>query len=967
MAFDLRTTADSGCWAPQDCDVLLAESYAQAKNWNLAHRGIDGGSSPEGCFGVIAQTFPEWIEGIWELHGDGRRFATEIERLTIAERTLTERPLRYLVRTPNLSSSLALCAEWGLGTPSFERALECAVQEPLPASSIDGRSFSPAEWELLACVARYALTEQDSGLIGLGRALSYLADHAAEAFPHPINVCWLGKRPFLTPEERFFNAVDALHLTRIECRKQGKLEAIDRERVRFAFPSGQYAQPLSVLQGIDDILAEDPEGTIAIAAKRPFEMYRRISPALAERDRSVAVRAQRTFGETDFGKTYNSLAAVHRDTAPWNRDALTDVLHSSYLHLDKATVWKWDKRLRNDRLIDRSSVIAALRGGPSDGLPGIPTSSAQAFAELDDAVTRSAAGNLTRCKKQYRAIEGSLLSSADVHEQLLAIDVLEQVMEQAVRFGLADQTALDNVLAHSSFSVSRSTVPSEAGRTPQIIIMSQQQASQLAEESMAGLIVCDLTSESYPLAERQTATDLLLERFGIRRQTEPPLSAERRRFTALTKVPKSRLILERQLSNEAAEPLYPSAMWEEFVDAYRQRNAEGEPEPVDDLYRLPTSLMDRRIDSGEDDLFADVCPGRQQSLLDFSKGKPPARGNVGNQIPLVATPLPERDSDQEPCRLSPSQIDAYLDCPYRWFSSRRLGTEELDEGFGPAERGEFMHRIFQTFYRTFGEKVTPENIDRARECMFGEPDGVFESVRREQRSLAPLHRFAPLPGTTEEHEFDSLKSLVNDWLSFETTFLPAFTPVAFEYKVEDVPYAGALISGRIDRIDRDDKGRIVIIDYKGSLTSEYCALEADPTDADRQRFREHGKVQGLIYAAIIKQLGSLEIETPSGVEAIPVRDVVGALYVSYHKGNEVRGAYAADALGSAADLPTLKKADDCRLSSAGPLSFDALQSHAAARVRQAVKALRNGCVEPLPAHPDSCRFCPIFTCEERRA
>lgn len=966
MTFDQLKTIESQPVVPEGCDVLLAESYAQAKNWNRAHHGSATTPVPQGCFGIIAQTFPSWIEGVWELYGNGHRLISDLERLVIAERALTEQPLRHLVQTPNLSYALSICARQGLGAPAFDEAVRRAAAGRKPASSSAAASFSNAEWELLERTARYAELVKHAGLIEMGSALSYLAAHAQDAFPHPLTVCHMGAAPLPAAQERFFNEIDALHLQRIGASKAGKLTAIPRDRVRFAFPSGSYAQPIAVLQAIDEIVAAHPDATIAIAAKRPLDLYQRIAPALTERDLTVAVKAQRRFDETDFGIAYNNLVAVHLDVVPWNRAALTDVLHSTFLHLDKTTVWQWDRRLRNDRLIDRAAVLAALRGNARDGLPSLPPLSARAFAALDDAACLTAF-DAACCKKQYQSLGDAQVSSAAIREQLLAIDLLGETLRQTARFGLTQAETLRNVLAHTSFSVSRSTAPTEAGRIPRVTIMSQQQASQLAPESVTGLIVCDLTSDDYPLTERHSSTERLLEHFDLPYQTETPLARARRQFAALTKVPNARLMLARQLSDAAANPLYPCAMWEEFVDAYRMRSETGEPEAVDDLYLLPDSLRDQRIDAGEDDVFADICPGRKEDVLAFLKDSEPERGNVGNLAAYIAHPFPEPTPDAELCRLSPSQIDDYLACPYRWFISRRLGAEGLDEDFGPAERGEFMHRVFQVFYRTFGEKVTEDNLARARALMFEGPDCLFDTVRREQAARAPMRRYAPLPGTIEEHEFDEIKALVDEWLTFETTFLPTFTPVAFEYDIGEVPFAGAMLSGRIDRIDMDAQGRAVIIDYKGSMTAEYRALETDPDDADRLQFRSHGKIQGLVYAAALKQLGALDLTDPPATRRIPIHDVVGALYVSYNKGNEVLGAYAMSAIGSAAAIPTLSHAADCSLDAVGSLSFEALQDHVADRVHQTVCAIEDGCVAPLPSYDDVCAFCPITMCEERRS
>ena len=50
-----------------DYDVVLTQSYAQAKEINLAAARLG-----RGAFGTIATTFWSWVEGLWERCGDGR-------------------------------------------------------------------------------------------------------------------------------------------------------------------------------------------------------------------------------------------------------------------------------------------------------------------------------------------------------------------------------------------------------------------------------------------------------------------------------------------------------------------------------------------------------------------------------------------------------------------------------------------------------------------------------------------------------------------------------------------------------------------------------------------------------------------------------------------------------------------------------------------------------------------------------
>ncbi len=969
MSRTAETAPRSAYPAPEACDVVLAPSYAQAKNWNMAHRGM-AGTDDAGLFGTIAQTFAEWLAGIWELYGNGCRLISDPERSVLAQRVLDERPLESLAATPNLGAALASCARYGSGIPSFDAAVQDAAAGNTPRGTESGHAapLADAECELLARIGAYCAAAQDANLIEPGAALAYLVAHCAEAFPEPCTVWCLDGGPLPLQERLFLESVPNLHVRFPANAVSGHLEAVDRGRVRFAFPAGRYAQAPLVLQAIEDLQRACPGEPIAVSAKDPLALYEALAPALTARRITVAVRAQKTFAETDFGKTYLALARVRRGGVPWDRAALSDVLHSSFLHIPKQDVWRWDRRLRNDRLIDRDTVLAELRGDA--GNRSLPFS--RAFRLLDDLVTRTGTVDLNDFRNRYRSRENAT-TPAYVQEQCAAIGALGQLSELTARLGATAPDALEKLLTGARFSVSCTTLPAKAPRQPDVAIMSLRQAAELMPGSRAGLIACDLTSADYPLSDRRSAADILLEKLEAAPFAEPPLARERRRFAALVRVPRQLLVLERRLNDAGADPLYPSAMWEEFVDAYRNHAHLDSADDLDDTYCLPPNLREQRMDGGEEDAFRDVCPGMTQDALALERQAPPVPEHIGGALPNLLFPYPSQDPDRDVPRLSPSQLDDYLDCPFRWFATRGLNTQTLDEDQGPAARGTFLHQVFQTFYRTFGKKVTRENLPEAEGLMFGEDggEGVFDRVVQAQRTQRPGNRYAALPDTTEERDVDALRLRVSDWLRFETSFLPGFTPVAFEYPIA-FDYAGCRITGRIDRIDMDGQGNAVVIDYKGAMRAEYRALEADGRGKDAVRgFRRHGKVQGLVYAAALERAGMLRIPPENGFASqtgtvdVPLHAVVGALYASYNKGNRVSGAYLESVISSAADVPTLDGKDDCGLGPAGPLSFAALQQHVEQRAAEAVAGMRAGNVAPAPASKRSCEFCPIMTCEMR--
>ena len=238
--------------------------------------------------------------------------------------------------------------------------------------------------------------------------------------------------------------------------------------------------------------------------------------------------------------------------------------------------------------------------------------------------------------------------------------------------------------------------------------------------------------------------------------------------------------------------------------------------------------------------------------------------------------------------------------------------------------------------------MTRETIDSARAIM----RDVLDRHESHQYDLKPSdNRLVPTT-ELERRDVDSLKRKLLDYLDYEAELLPTFHPAYLEYNVAEgatAEYAGHLLVGTADRIDVDDEGHAVVLDYKASVSPEHEL-------AVREEGRL-GKVQALIYAQVARRMLGL--------------NPVGALYVCYGKRCAVTGAYDATVLESS-HLPSMRH-DKCEFAPRDGESFADLLDRTEEAIAHGVERMLSGDVRPDPSSPHACTWCPVLSCAERRA
>lgn len=1000
-------------------DVVLLPDTDRAVAYRK--RAADSGCS---LMGVTVAAFGAWVRDLWELYGDGRTFVSRLEREALL-RAACEGPAegdcvdpvsgkraqldgasgRYELAEGRIADGAcvlvgdseagalgldrvaAACVAAGVGLPAFDAAVQDAQQGvPAGAGALEG--VSCAEVPVLQMIGGYLDRLAQLGMIEPGQALALLPELLPQ---RPLRVLLEDAAPLTPGQEAFFSACPWMDVeVRAASGSQGPVRAPEGVRVRFAFPSGQYAWPALLADIVRDALGtvtdrgavpaaaagpaagddgasscEDASGSangyrdgrsagaqaaaVVVAAKDPAVLFGRVAPALVRQGHVVALRGRRRFTDTAFGRAICSLRRFldegqaggvshiggYGDIAPtdverWNRADLADWALSPFSGMTKKAAFKLDADMRADRTARRSNLCARLRADN-------PMFAAmerlalqlddQAAAELEAAVRR-----MTNRSEAWRA------------EQLAALRALQRAAGAAKLAGLGADAVFDQV-QRLKVSVSRIVAPRScdgaAFSAPDVLVTDQNTAASLGSGSCEVCVVADLTSAAYPAADPEDASRVLLEHLGVKR-ADSALARMRRAFFALEHAATDQLILERCLNDSSADPTYPCVVLEEFVDCYRDDPTAAED--IDNPYSLPERLQDGMLLRGEDalcsnDALSDV-PAPETARIE-----PPLTGAVSAEArSLVVLPRVLQGGQvlDEPC-LSPSQIESYLECPYKWFAQRRLRLDDLDEGFGPLEMGDFAHNALHSFYKHMSEdlgeaKVTPQLLPQARELMadvLARHKALQPHLRQSENRLIPTSQ-------VEHRELAELERKLMDYLDFEAELLPTFAPKYLEYDVAcggAVDYAGHKLLGTADRIDVDGEGRCAIIDYKGSISGSYAL-------GVREEGRL-GKVQALIYAQVVRRTLGLE--------------PVGALYVCYGRRKMISGAYDGRVIENA-HLPNMRH-KDCMCADR---PFSDVLDETEEAVAAALERMLAGDIRPRPETPEACKWCPVSSCPERR-
>ena len=341
--------------------------------------------------------------------------------------------------------------------------------------------------------------------------------------------------------------------------------------------------------------------------------------------------------------------------------------------------------------------------------------------------------------------------------------------------------------------------------------------------------------------------------------------------------------------------------------------------------------------------------------------------------------------------LSASQIETYLECPYKWFTQRRIKISQVDTEFAPMQMGTFIHRVLELTHATLlaealgcdvsevdlavepvllqdvaGSRITSDNLDHAKQVL----DTCFAQVWDEQfNNINRASSNELIPHSIQERkQVENIREELKNLLEFEASHFVGYQPRFFELRFgreeNVVEYAGAQFTGSIDRVDVNAHGQALIIDYKHKGTNDLKAYSAKlslDSELSKEILPRH--VQSAIYAQIMrKQLTKYKLEP------------VAAIYLGT-KEQKDKPSFALAGMATEAATehiwnihPEDKKLRDQAVMVVSQNSaefadyLDAWEN----LIAQKVQAMLSGDVRANPCDKDACRYCPVKLCDKRR-
>jgi RecB family exonuclease len=167
-------------------------------------------------------------------------------------------------------------------------------------------------------------------------------------------------------------------------------------------------------------------------------------------------------------------------------------------------------------------------------------------------------------------------------------------------------------------------------------------------------------------------------------------------------------------------------------------------------------------------------------------------------------------------------------CPFRAVAELRLGAAAVSEpvpGLDYRERGQVLHRALQLIWAELGDSRALRAMASDAPALAQLVEGATNQALRERLAL----RAQPLAAPLARNELERVARLGHALLRQELERADAMEfRIAHVEQAQQAELGGVPLRLRMDRLDRLEDGRVVVIDYKSGAAETFQPLAARP-------------------------------------------------------------------------------------------------------------------------------------------
>lgn len=499
---------------------------------------------------------------------------------------------------------------------------------------------------------------------------------------------------------------------------------------------------------------------------------------------------------------------------------------------------------------------------------------------------------------------------------------------------------------------------SDAKAQKNIVFLSISSAGNVPREFFHELIFSDVSEESLRAKSHLDSMHVLAEKLGFYESDESMLEL-RQSFAQAIKSCSKNIVCIFPANDKKSDENFTSFCFDELIETVFGSNVK----PVDvvngDLPEKGSICKTVSFVSlGEESIQKSL--GKQFELPELIEEEQRAcRGELSETSLVERLSKAENADGRQLPVISPTAIENYLACPYKWFYTNVISLQDLDENFSSLEKGSFAHSLLQQLYDSMIKERGTVFFDESDKDAVGVKFKEIASELLEHQFRKPpmSNRYVPVTNV-EDNEVKSLIDAMFESIVSLNRLPKDYELAAAEYSIrpygEDpkfAEYADFYITGTVDRINvSKSQNSYYVLDYKGSLKyydagSKYFKEVDDSKKLDPNVLPNH--VQALVYASALQKLGSFGNEC------------IASVYASYSdKPGKIilKGSY--DPSVSAIQGIANK-------TSAVYAPFDIFLNRVEDALSQRLDGIKRNNVAQEPSVQHACTYCGYIECERR--